>query len=448
MNASDKERALLDLALTHAKRCGAEAAEASVWSRESLSVDVRLGALESVEREESMGLSVRVLVGRRQSGASMASLAPDAARTMIERLISMAKLAPEDPFTGLLDPALLAGAERPDLALYDPTCLSPAAMEQMAREAEAVALETPEIVNSAGAGVSWASSAFACANSNGFYGESRASRSSIGVAVVAERDGAKERDGEGRAERWLEDLPTPQAIGRIAGERAARRLGARKIESRRAPIIFENRGAGSLFGGFFGAISGPAVARGVSFLREHLGQRVFPQGFEVRNDPLLLRGAASHAFDGEGMAARARLLIEDGALTGWLLNSASARQLQMQPTGDATFGDGGAPGVSVSNVIVRPGEASLAQLMADAGEGLLVCETFSPSLNRNSGDYSVGVAGFWFEGGALAYPVNEVTIAGNLKDWYARLIPGADVERRGAISSPSLLVDDVAIAGL
>lgn len=447
MDHSEKERALLDLALSHAKHCGAEAAEASVWSRESLSVDVRLGALESVEREESMGLSVRVLVGQRQSGASMASLSPEAARTMIERLVATARLAPEDPFTGLLDPALLAGADRPDLALFDPTCLSPAQMEEMAREAEAVALATPEVVNSTGAGVAWGSSAFAYANSNGFFGESRASRSSIGVSVVAERNGVKERDGEGRGERWLEDLPSPRAIGAMAGERAARRLGARKIESRRAPVIFENRGAGSLLGGFFGAISGPAVARGVSFLRDQLGERLFPEGFELRNDPLVVRGAASHAFDGEGMAVRPRLLIEDGVLTGWLLNSASARQLGMQPMGDATFGDGGAPGVSVSNVFVRPGPSSLAQLMADAGEGLLVCETFSPSLNRNSGDYSVGVAGFWFENAALAYPVNEITIAGNLKDWYARLVTGADVERRGALSSPSLMVDHVAIAG-
>lgn len=438
---------MLDLALDHARHCGADAAEASVWSRESLSVDVRLGALESVEREESMGLAVRVLVGRRQSGASMASLSPDAARTLIERLIATARLAPEDPYTGLLDPAVLAGPDRPDLAQFDPTCLAPSKMEEMAREAEAVALAKPEVVNSAGAGVSSASSAFAYANTNGFYGESRASSFSIGVAVVAERNGAKERDGEGRGERWLEDLPSPQTIGQTAGERAARRLGARKIDSCRAPVIFENRGAGSLLGGFFGAISGPSVARGVSFLRDQLGQRVFPQGFGLRSDPLVMRGAASRAFDGEGMASRPRLLIEDGMLTGWLLNSASARQLGMAPSGDATFGDGGAPGVSASNVFVQPGQASLDELMAQAGAGLLVCETFSPSLNRNSGDYSVGVAGFWFEGGTLAYPVNEITIAGNLKDWYRRLVAGADVERRGALSSPSLLVDDVAIAG-
>jgi PmbA protein len=447
MTITSREHALLDLALSHAKALGADAAEASVGSRESLSVDVRLGALESVEREESAGLTVRVLLGKRQSGASMSSLSPDAARTMIERIVAAARLAPEDPYAGLLDPAYLAPAERPDLDLFDPATPSPAQMEAMAAEAEAAALAVPGVTNSTGAGVSWGASGFAYANSHGFRGERRATRSSIGVSVLAERDGAKERDGEGRSERWAADLPSPAAIGRIAGERTARRLGARKLDSRRAPIIFENCDAGSLLGPLFGAISGPSVARGVSFLRDRLGEAVFPAGFEILNDPLLRRGSASRTFDGEGMAVQARLLIEDGRLTGWLHNSASARQLGMPPTGDASFGGGGAPGAGACNVAVKPGVRDLAGLMADAGEGLLVCETFSPSLNRNSGDYSVGVAGFWFEAGGIAFPVSEVTIAGNLKDWYARLLAGADVEQRGALSSPSLLVDDVAIAG-
>ncbi len=256
-----------------------------------------------------------------------------------------------------------------------------------------------------------------------------------------------ERGGEGRSTRHAEDLPEPEAIGAEAARRAVARVGARKIDSRKAAVIFENRQAGSLIGPFVGAISGPAVARGVSFLKDKLGDAVFSPAVTVSDNPFRRRGLGSAAFDDEGAEVTERTLVQDGVLTTWLLNSAVGRQLGLETTGHASRGLAGPPGVSVHNLTVQPGAASLEQLMADAGEGLLVTSMFGPSLNANTGDWSAGVSGVWFEGGEPAYPVAEITVAGNLIEIYARLVPGADLEIRGANNSPSLLVDGLAIAG-
>lgn len=256
-----------------------------------------------------------------------------------------------------------------------------------------------------------------------------------------------ERGGEGRTQRWLADLPDPEEIGRTAGERAVKRLGAKKLESRTAPVIFENRIAGSILSGFMGAISGPSVARGVSFLKDKLGKPVFAPGFELVDDPFRLRGLGSAPFDDEGVKVERRLLVDDGVATTWLLNCSAARQLGLTSTGHATRGLAGPPGVASHNLHVTPGRKDLAGLMADAGQGLLVTSMFSPSLNANTGDWSAGVSGFWFEGGEIAYPVAEITVAGNLIDIYGRLVPGSDLEFRGASNSPSLMVDALAIAG-
>ena len=247
--------------------------------------------------------------------------------------------------------------------------------------------------------------------------------------------------------RHLGDLPAADSIGAEAGRRAVARLGARKIDSRKAAVIFENRQAGALIGPFVGAISGPAVARGVSFLKDSLGQAVFSAAITLIDDPFRRRGLGSAAFDDEGVAVAERALVKDGVLTTWLLNSASGRQLGLETTGHASRGLAGPPGVSTHNLTLLPGASSLEALMRDAGEGLLVTSMFGPSLNGNTGDWSAGVSGMWFEGGAPAYPVAEITVAGNLLDIYARLIPGADLEIRGANNSPSLLIDGLAIAG-
>ena len=256
-----------------------------------------------------------------------------------------------------------------------------------------------------------------------------------------------ERGGEGRSVRWQSDLPPPEEIGRIAGERAVARLGARKIDSTTAPVIFENRIASSIISPMMGAIAGPTLARGTSFLKDKLGQAVFAKGVNLVDDPQVRRGLGSTPFDDEGVANRRMEIVADGVLTTWLLTSPSARQLGLETTGHASRGLAGPPGVSTSNLSLEPHQLALAGLMGEAGRGLLVTSMFGPSLNGNTGDWSTGVSGFWFEDGAIAYPVSEITVAGNLIDIYARLVPGADLEIRGATNSPSLLVDAMAIAG-
>ena len=257
-----------------------------------------------------------------------------------------------------------------------------------------------------------------------------------------------ERGGEGRSTRWRTDLPTPESIGLEAGRRAVGRLGARKIASTSAPVIFENRLAMALVSPLIGAISGPSIARGTSFLKDKLGQAVFSEHITLAEDPHRVRGLGSSPFDDEGVANRAHDIIDKGVLTTWLLNSSSARQLGLETTGHASRGLAGPPGVSPTNLTVQPGTRDLAGLMADAKTGLLVTSMFGPSLNGNTGDWSVGVSGVWFENGEPAYPVTEITVAGNLIDIYKRLVVGSDLEIRGASNSPSILIDDLAIAGL
>jgi PmbA protein len=256
-----------------------------------------------------------------------------------------------------------------------------------------------------------------------------------------------ERGGEGRSTRHLADLPGPQAIGTEAGRRAVARLGARKIDSRTAAVLFENRSSTSLLSPLVGAISGPSVARGVSFLKDKLGQRLFAPGLLIVDEPLRLRGLGSAPFDDEGVATSRQAIVEDGVLQTWLLNTASARQLGLATTGHASRGLAGSPGVAPHNLTLLPGAQTPAEMMAAADEGLLVTSMFGPSLNANTGDWSAGVSGFWFENGQIAYPVNEITVAGNLLDIYARLVPASDLELRGANNAPTLMVDAMAVAG-
>ena len=415
--------------------------------RRALSISVRLGALEEVEREESRDLGLRVFVGRRQASVSGSDVSAQARAKLVERAVAMARLAPEDPYAGLADPDRLARGAPPDLDLYDAAEPSAEALEERARTAEDAARAVPKVTNSEGASGSWSAGAWRMVTSHGFSGVHRASTFSVGAAAIAGDEGGMEIGYEGRSVRWQDDLPQPQAIGAEAGRRAAQRLGARKIASTTAPVIFENRLAASLIGPLVGAVSGPSIARGVSFLKDKLGQAVFAKGVEITDEPHRLRGLGSSPFDDEGVANGATKLIDDGVLTTWLLNSASARQLGLKTTGHASRGLAGPPGVSTSNLTLQPGARSQAELMSDAGAGLLVTSMFGPSLNANTGDWSVGCSGFWFEGGELAYPVNEITVAGNLIDLYARAVPGSDLEIRGSSNAPSLLIDAVAIAG-
>jgi PmbA protein len=438
---------LLQDVVSAALSAGADAAEAVGAERRSLSISVRVGELEEVEREESRDLGLRVFVGKRQATVSGSDISPEARAKLVERAVAMARLAPEDPYAGLADPDRLASGPLPDLDLFDPSEPSAEALEARARIAEAAARATPKVTNSDGASGSWSSSQWTMVTSAGFTGVHRASGFSIGASAIAGDENGMETGYDGRSTRWQADLPTPESLGAEAGRRAASRLGARKIASTTAPVIFENRLAGSLMGPLIGAISGPAIARGVSFLKDKLGEQIFAKGVFIEDDPHRVRGLGSSPFDDEGVANGRRDLIEDGVLTTWLLNSSSARQLGLSTTGHASRGLAGPPGVSTSNLTFRPGERDQAALMRDAGRGLLVTSMFGPSLNGNTGDWSVGCSGFWFEGGEIAYPVNEITVAGNLLDIFRRVVPGSDLEIRGSSNAPSLLVDALAIAG-
>nr|WP_295236307.1 TldD/PmbA family protein [uncultured Brevundimonas sp.] len=438
---------LLNDIVKAALKAGADAAEAVSADRRSLSVGVRNGKLEDVEREESRDLGLRVFVGQRQASVSASDLSPATQARLVERAVAMARLAPEDPHAGFAPEDRLARGPFIDLDLFDPSERSAQTLEQVSAEAEAAALAVPGVARSEGGHAGWSSSRWRLVTSHGFDGAYEGSAFSLGVGVIAEKDGAMERGGESRSTRHLSDLPGADLIGRTAGERAVARVGPRKIASTTAPVIFDNRMAGQIVSPAIGAISGPSIARGTSFLKDRMGQRVFAEGVTLIDDPFRPRGMGSTPFDDEGAMVQKRALFDDGVLTTWLLNSASARQLGLETTGHASRGLAGPSGVSTHNLHMEPGERDLAGLMADAGTGLLVTSMFGPSLNGNTGDWSAGVSGFWFENGVIVYPVSEVTVAGKLTDLYLRLERGSDLEFRGGFNVPSLMFDAVAIAG-
>ena len=441
------DESLLHDVVAAALRAGADSAEAVGAESRALSVSARRGELEEVEREESADLSLRVFVGLRPATVSGSDLSAPARARLVERAVAMARLAPEDAYAGLLPAERLARGPFRDLDLFDATQPSAADLEARAQAADAAAWAVEGVTNTDGGSASWSSGHWRLVTSAGFSGAHAASSFSCSASAIAGEGAGMERGGEGRSTRHAADLPDPQSIGETAGAKAAARLGARKIASRTAPVIFENRVALSLISPFVGAISGAAVARGVSFLKEKLGQAVFAPGVTITEDPWRVRGLGSAPFDDEGAPTAPCELVAQGVLTTWLLNAASARQLGLETNGHASRGGAGAAGIGAHNLTVQPGARAKAELMADAGEGLLVTSMFGPSLNANTGDWSAGVSGVWFEGGVPAYPVTELTVAGNLLDIYARLVPGSDLEIRAASNSPSLLVDALAIAG-
>ncbi len=432
--------------LERAKALGADGADTVCVDRKSLSVSVRLGKLEGVESEESRSAGLRVLIGKKQAGASTSDFSLSALDALAERVVSMAKAAAEDPWCGL--PGSDEITTNPiDLGLWDETEPDIAKLEERALVCEEGALAVKGVTNSGGSGADWGATGVLYGASNGFRGFYRSTSWGLGLSAIAGEDDEKERDWNSDSARFLTGLRDPVLIGREAGTRAIARLGGTKLDSCTAPVIFEYRMASRLIGFMLSAMSGTAVARGISFLRAKLGERVFAKGMVISDDPLKQGGWASHPFDGEGHAVAARNLIDDGVLTTWLLNGSTARQLGQETTGHASLNPGGSPGVSATNVMVHPGKRDLAGLMSDAGTGLLVIETLSPSFNANTGDYSVGVSGLWFENGVIVRPVNEITVAGNMLDIFATLIPGNDNQGRSAVDCPSLLVPSMTIAG-
>ncbi|WP_084395985.1 TldD/PmbA family protein [Henriciella aquimarina] len=425
---------------------GATAADCSLGASEGVSVDVRDGKLEDVERSESQAIQLRVLFGQRQAHVSGSDLSDEAVSALAERCVAMAKAVPEDKYAGLASPELLA-KDPPVLDLEGDGEIPLEKLEADAIAAEAAALGVEGVKTVAGCGNGWSRTERWVAASNGFASYLSGGSTGLGLAAVAERDGAMERDYDSWSVRKMADRPSPEEIGRTAGERAVARLGPRKVKTQKAAVLYDKRVASSLIGTFLSAISGPSVARGVSFLKDRLGEKVFADGINIIDDPFLAKALGCRNHDGEGLPVERKHLIEDGVLIDWLLNLSSAKQLGRQPNGFASGGFGNPPGVGTSNTHVEAGEKAPETLMKEAGKGLLVTDMFGPSINPNTGDYSVGVAGFWFEDGAVQYPVSEVTIAGDLPSMFARLIPASDLEFRGRLNAPSLLIEDMSIAG-
>jgi PmbA protein len=427
-------------------KAGASDADASFGRSDGVSVEVREGKLEGIERSESQGVALRCFFGQRQASVSGSDTSPEGLKTLAERCVAMAKVVPEDPYCGLA-PADHLATDMPHIDLEGDGEIAADLMEREAIEAEAAALAVKGVKQVSGCGNGWSTSERWVAASNGFAAHKKSGSTGLGLAAVAEKDGAMERDYESRSVRRLEDRPSAVEIGTIAGERAVARLAPRKIKTQTGAVIYDRRLSAGLIGAFLSAISGPSVARGVSFLKDQLGEQVFAEGVNLVEDPFRARGMGSRVHDGEGRAVSRKNLIENGVLTRWLLNGASAKQLGLEPNGQASGGFGSPPGVGVSNAYLEAGDQTPEELMAAVGKGLLVADMFGPSINPNTGDYSVGVAGFWFENGEVQYPVSEVTIAGDLPGMFKRLVPASDLEFRGSRDAPSILIEDMSIAG-
>ncbi len=437
---------ILSSLLDAAKKAGADAADALYVEGVSSSVSYRLGKLEDVERAESYDLGLRVFVGQKIAFVSSTDFSHLALAGLPERAVAMARLAPEDMFAGLAPKDRLAKS-LPELDLEDPVEPSADALIAQAREVEAAALAVAGVTNSEGGGASFSRSAVALATSTGFYGRYAATNHSLGVAVLAGEGTGMERDYDHASARHAADLRKAADIGRTAGEKAVKRLNPRSMKSQSVPVVFHPDEAAGLLGHFAGAISGSAIARGVSFLKDRMNEQVFAPGIQVIDDPHRVRGLRSKPFDGEGVANSRRALIEDGKLTSWLLDCASARQLGLATTGHASRGTGGPPSPSSTNLYLQAGTLTVKDLIADIKQGFYVTELMGMGVNGVTGDYSRGAGGFWIENGEIAFPVSEVTIAGNLKDMFARLTPASDLEFRHGVNAPTVRIEGMTLAG-
>jgi PmbA protein len=440
---------LTEALLAAAERAGAEAADAIAVAGDSLSIEVRGGRLEHAERAEGIDIGLRVLIGHRQACVSASDTRAETIAAMAERAVAMAREAPEDRWCGLADPAELARDwDLARLELADPAPAPAAAeLERDAREAEAAALAVPGIARIDAAGAAYQATRLHLAASNGFAGGyARTMRATHAVAITGEGLGM-ERDWCSESRVFAADLPDPAEIGRIAGERALARAGARRPKTGAYPVLFDERIAAGLIGHMVQAINGTAIARGSSWLKDALGEAVLPAGIDLVEDPARPRVSGSRPFDAEGLPVRRRALVEDGVLQGWILDLATARQLGRESTGNATRGTSAPPSPSAGNLALTQGPESREALIGAMGTGLLVTSMMGASVNPTTGDYSRGASGFWVENGAIARPVNECTIAGNLRDVLRTIRPANDARPHLSRVVPSLLVEGLTIAG-
>ena len=438
---ADRAERLVKAALS----CGADAADAVAVRSMSLSIEVRDGAVEESERAEGDDLGLRVLVGRRQAVVSTNDMAGDA-RTLVERAVAMARAAPEDKFAGLADAALLAH-DFPDLDMIDPEMPTVAQLETRAREAEAAALAVKGVAKSGGASASAGIGGMVLVTSHGFRGAYLGSSHGIAMTAIAGTGTGMERDYDYSSVRHAADLDTPEKIGRTAGMRAIERLNPRKVSTRKVPVVFDPRVAGSLVSHLASAANGASVARKTSFLRDKMGQKLFADGIRIIDDPLRKRGLRSHPFDGEGVAGKKLALVDDGVLRSWILDCSTARELGLVTTGHASRGVSSVPSPNASNLHLDAGRVSPQVLIADIKDGFYVTDLIGMGVNMVTGDYSRGASGFWIENGERTYAVSEVTIAGHLVDIFRTLRPADDLEFRYGTNAPTVRIEGLTVAG-
>lgn len=443
------QSALSDLAqrlVEAARRAGADQADAVAVRGVSHGVEVRDGRMQESERSEGDDVGLRVIVGRRQAVVSTNDISGDAVTKLAERAVAMARVAPDDKYVGLADPDLLV-RDFPELDLLDPNTPSTGELEQRARAAEAAALAVPGITKSGGASASSGIGGMVLVTSTGFQGSFLRSSHSISMTAIAGEGTGMERDYEYTTAPHAADLMSPEEVGRVAGERTAARVGPRKVETCKVPVVFDPRVAGSLVGHLVGAANGASIARKTSFLKDRLGQKLFKDGIRIVDDPLRKRGLRSQAFDAEGVAVKPLSIVDDGVLTSWLLDCATARELGLTTTGHAHRGVSSSPSPGPYNLHLEAGPLSPAELIGDIKQGFYVTDLIGSGVNGVTGDYSRGAAGFWIENGQRTYAVSEVTIAGHLIDMYKTLTPASDLTFRYGVNAPTLRIEGLTIAG-
>ena len=437
--------AVLGALLDRARAAGADVADAVLVASTSVSVTRRLGVTEQLERSESRDLGLRVFVGGRSAIVSASSADPAGFARLAERAVAMARVVPEDPLGGLAERAQVEAW--PALDIDDASEPSAEALVARAGAAEEAALAVAGVTNSEGAEAGYGRTEVALATSAGFSGSYARTSHSVSATALAGAGTGMQRDYDYSSAVHLADLEDAAALGRTAGDKAVARLNPVRPKTAKMPVVFDPRVAGSLLGHLLGAVNGASVARGTSFLKDRMGTRVFAPGVVVRDDPRRVRGLRSRPFDAEGVPTAALDIIEDGILRSWLLDSRSGRQLGLASTGHAGRGTGGPPSPGASNVCLMPGALTPSELMADIGEGLYVTEMLGGGANGITGDYSRGAAGFMIRGGAIAEPVSEITVAGNILAMFLELVPANDLRMRRGTDSPTVRVEGLTVAG-
>lgn len=437
--------ALLDAA----RKAGADAADAIAAEGTSVSIGVLKGSLEQAERSDEVEIGLRVLVGQRQACVSASDTRPETMQEMAERAIAMAREAPVDPTIGLADPAQLATSwDIAALDMIDPDdAPDPSALEVAALTAEAAALAVEGISQVQSANAAYGRRTRHLAASNGFSGGYTRTDHAISCVAITGEGLGMERDYYGDMRMHRADLMDPAEVGRLAAERTVARQGARQPKTGAYPVLFDERIASGLIGHLLQAVNGSAIVRGASWLRDALGEQVLPKGLSVVEDPLRPRAAGSRPFDAEGLPTAKRAIVEDGVLTGWTLDLATGRKLDLPSTANAARGLSAPPSPSVSNIALTQGGASREDLLKQMGTGLLITSMIGSSINPNTGDYSRGASGFWVENGEITYPVNECTVAGTLRDMLMTIVPANDARSHLSRVVPSLLVEGLTLAG-